>query len=42
MIGFGKYTNKAELVTITSLTDSRLVQINPQENSFFDAVINFK
>ena len=41
MIGFGKYTKKAEPV-ITSLTDHRLVQINPQENSFFDAVINFK
>lgn len=42
MIGFGKYTKKAESVTITSLTDNRLVQINPQEDGFFDAVINFK
>ena len=42
MIGFGKYTEKAEPVTITSLTDNRLVQINPQEDGFFDAVINFK
>jgi len=42
MIGFGKYTKKAEPVTITSLTDNRLVQINPQEDGFFDAVINFK
>ena len=45
MIGFGKYTKKAEKaepVTITSLTDNRLVQINPQEDGFFDAVINFK
>ena len=42
MIGFGKYTKKAEPVTITSLTDNRLVQINPQEEGFFDAVINFK
>lgn len=42
MIGFGKYTKKPEPVTITSLTDNRLVQINPQEDGFFDAVINFK
>ena len=42
MIGFGKYTKKAKPVTITSLTDNRLVQINPQEDGFFDAVINFK
>ena len=42
MIGFGKYTKKAEPVTITSLTDERLVLINPQEHGFFDAVINFK
>ena len=42
MIGFGKYTKNAEPVTITSLTDNRLVQINPQEDGFFDAVINFK
>lgn len=48
MIGFGKYTKKAEPVTkkaepvtITSLTDERLVLINPQEDGFFDAVINF-
>lgn len=42
MIGFGKYTKKAEPVTITSLTDNQLVQINSQEDGFFDAVINFK
>lgn len=42
MIGFGKYTKKAEHVSITSLSDNRLVQINPQEDGFFDAVINFK
>lgn len=42
MIGFGKNTKKAKPVTITSLTDNRLVQINPQEDGFFDAVINFK
>ena len=43
MIGFGKYTKKAEPVeAITSLTDKRLIQINPQEDGFFDAVINFK
>ena len=42
MIGFGNYTKKAEPVTITKLTDNRLVQINPQEDGFFDAVINFK
>jgi len=41
MIGFGKYTKKAEPVTITSLTDELLVLINPQEDGFFDAVINF-
>ena len=39
MIGFGKYTTGP--VTITSLTDW-LVQINPQEEGFFDAVINVK
>lgn len=42
MNGFGKYTKKAEPVTITSLTDNRLVQINPQEDGFFDEIINFK
>ena len=42
MIGFGKYTKKAEHVSITSLSDNRLVQINSQEDGFFDAVINFK
>lgn len=42
MIGFGKYTKKAEPVTITSLTDNRLVQISPQEDGFFDAVINLQ
>ena len=42
MIGFGKYTKMAKPVPITSLTDNRLVKINPQEDGFFDAVINFK
>lgn len=42
MIGFEKYTKKAKPGTITSLTDERLVLINPQEDGFFDAVINFK
>ena len=41
MFGFGKYTKKAKLGTITSLTDERLVLINPQEDGFFDGVINF-
>lgn len=44
MIGFRKYTKKAEKaepVRITSLTDERLVLITPQEDGFFDAVINF-
>ena len=41
MIGFGEYIKKAEPVTITSLTDNRLVQINPQEDGFFETVINF-
>lgn len=42
MIGFGKYTKKAEPITIASLTDNRLVQINPQEDGFFDLLIDFK
>ena len=42
MIGFNYTKKAAESVTITSLTDNRLVQINPQEDGFFDAVINFK
>lgn len=40
MIGFGMYTKMAEPVTI--LEDNRLVKIDPQEDGFFDAVINFK
>ena len=42
MIGFGNYTKKAEATTITSLTDNRLVKIDPQEPGFFDEVLNFK
>lgn len=42
MIGFGKYTKKAEATTITSLTDNRMVKIDPQESGFFDTVLNFK
>ena len=43
MIGFGKYGKKqAEATTITALTDSRLILINPQEDGFFDAVLNSK
>ena len=38
MIGFGKKTKKA----ITTLTDERLVKIDPQEPGFFDEVLNFK
>ena len=41
MIGFGKYTTMREPELITSLTDTRLIQINPQEDGFFDTVINF-
>ncbi len=40
MIGFGKFSKKAK--TITSLTDNRLVKIDPQEPGFFDEVLNFK
>lgn len=43
MIGFGKFGKKhADAMTITALTDPRLVAINPQEDGFFDAVIDFK
>ena len=42
MIGFGNYTKKTEATTITTLTDNRLIRINPQEDGFFDAVLNFK
>lgn len=43
MIGFGKYGKRqAEATTITALTDNRLVKIDPQEDGFFDAVLNFK
>ena len=40
MIGFGEFSKKAK--TITSLTDNRLVKIDPQEPGFFDEVLNFK
>ena len=42
MIGFGNYTKKAEATTIRALEDYRLVKINPQEDAFFDTVLNFK
>ena len=42
MIGFGKFSKKAETTTIKSLTDNRLVKIDPQEPGFFDEVLNFK
>lgn len=42
MIGFGKYTKKKEPTAITTLTDNRLVKIDPQEPGFFDGVLNFK
>ena len=42
MIGFGKFSKKTEPTTITSLTDNRLVKIDPQELGFFDEVLNFK
>lgn len=43
MIGFGKFSKMAETTTITSLTDNRLVKIDPQEPGFFDEVLfNFK
>ena len=42
MIGFGNYTKKAEATTIRTLEDYRLVKINPQEDAFFDTVLNFK
>lgn len=44
MIGFGKFSKKqAETATIiTELTDRRLILINPQEEGFFDAVLNFR
>ncbi|MDD6244215.1 MAG: hypothetical protein PUB03_00955 [bacterium] len=41
MIGFGNYTKKAEATTITTLADNRLVKINPQEEGFFNEVLNF-
>ena len=42
MIGFGNYTKKAEATPITTLEDRRLVTINPQEEGFFNEVLNFK
>ena len=42
MIGFGNYTKKAEATAITTLADNRLVKINPQEEGFFNEVLNFK
>lgn len=43
MIGFGKFSKKADTKIITSLTDNRLVKIDPQEPGFFDEVLlNFK
>ena len=42
MIGFGNYTKKAESIAITTLADNRLVKINPQEEGFFNEVLNFK
>ena len=49
MIGFGNYKKKAETTTITTLEDNittlednRLVKINPQEEGFFNEVLNFK
>lgn len=42
MIGFGNYTKKAEATTITTLADNRLVKINPQEEGFFNEILNFK
>lgn len=51
MIGFGNYTKKADATaitkkaddtTITTLADKRLVKIDPQEDAFFDTVLNFK
>jgi hypothetical protein len=41
MIGFENYTTMREPESITSLADTRLIKINPQEDGFFDAVINF-
>ena len=43
MIGFGKFGKRgSQAVEITTLTDKRLVRINPQEEGFYDAVLNFK
>ena len=42
MIGFGKFSKKADTKIITSLTDNRVVKIDPQEPGFFDEVLNFK
>ena len=42
MIGFGEFSPKQAKATITTLTDTRLVRIDPQEQGFFNAVRNFK
>ena len=52
MIGFGKFSKRSaedtaitaltDPTAITALTDTRLIIINPQEDGFFDAVLNFK
>ena len=42
MIGFVNFKRKVKATTITTLSDNRLVKINPREPSFFDAVLNFK
>jgi len=43
MIGFGKNLKNAEPTTIiTTLTDNRLIRIDPQEDGFFEKVLNFK
>jgi hypothetical protein len=38
MIGFGKLKRKEEATTIMTLTDNRLVKIDPQEDGFFDVL----
>lgn len=42
MIGFGSYGKKVQALEITSLSDARLVRIDPQVEGFFDVVLNFK
>lgn len=41
MIGFGEFGRKRNL-EITSLSDERLVMVNPMEAGFYDNVLNFK